>query len=96
MISLSVRRVVAAVGITVTAVTIPVVTAGVANASPSRCEISLQNDGYVVGPKVKATCSKAATSRSSAWAEVQRASCLANLVSIGVKNADANPACYSY
>lgn len=96
MKSLTIRRVVAAVGITVAAVTLPVVTAGVANASPARCEISLKNDGYVVGPKVKSACSNASADRVSPVAAGLRAACQTQLINIGVKSADAYAACYSY
>lgn len=95
---LKVRRVIVAVSLVAAGVALPVATAGVANASPSRCQISLQNNGYVVGAKSKAACSNAnaSTSPLNIVAEHQRAVCKAQLIAIGVRSGHAGDACYSY
>lgn len=96
---LNVRRLVVAGSVVAAAVSLPVVAAGVANASPQRCEISLHNDGYIVGPKVKAACKNANADRNSlnVVANAQRLACKAQLVSVlKVKSSHAQAACYSY
>lgn len=93
---LNVRRVVVAVSVVAAGVALPVASAGVASASPQRCEISMHNNGYVVGPKVLAACSFANANYSSPLGVVQRAQCQQKMLDLGVKSQDAYDACFSY
>lgn len=95
MKSLRARRVISAVSLIAGALALPMVTAGQADASPQRCEISMHNDGYVVGPKVKAACALASATSTPAGV-VNRARCQALMLDLGVKSSDAYDACYSY
>lgn len=95
---LSVRRGMVALSVVAVGFALPVVTAGVANASPQRCQISLINNGYIVGAKVKAACANANASTDvlDIVAETQRTACKGQLILIGVKSNHAVAACYSY
>jgi hypothetical protein len=95
MSSIGVRRLVAVVAVVAAGFTLPVVTAGSASASPQRCEISLHNNGYIVGPQSKSSCEMAVVAHTVTGAML-RAACTNSLVGIGVKPGDATDACYSY
>lgn len=90
------RRAVVAGSLALAAVSLPVAASGVAYASPSRCEISLLNNGYVFGPKAKNACSYASASSDPVYGGANRLACKGLLVAIGVSSSDAQDACFSY
>ncbi|MFE3341735.1 hypothetical protein [Streptomyces griseus] len=96
--SRSIRRVMVAASVVVASLGISVGFSGVANASPQRCEITMHNNGYIVGAKVKAACgnANASTSPLDPVAAAQRLACKAQLIALGVKSGHAQDACFSY
>ncbi|WP_330238754.1 hypothetical protein [Streptomyces sp. NBC_00525] len=98
MSRLGMRRVAVAAAVVMAGVALPIATAGTASASPSRCVISLKNDGYNVGTNSRAACSHASsgTGMLNVHAQTERLLCRQMLLNLNVKRADADDACYSY
>lgn len=95
MSSFGVRRFVAVAVVVAAGCALPVVTAGSASASPQRCEITLHNNSYIVGPQAKSACKNASAAQTVTGAML-RAACTQSLVNIGVRASHASDACYSY
>ncbi|MHA6618867.1 hypothetical protein [Pseudonocardia sp. DLS-67] len=82
------RSVVAALGVVVAAVTIPLATAAPASADQLHCVDYLRREGVLVGPKVVDACNKGASEEFA----VQQL-CFPSLVKAGLSAPKADRAC---
>lgn len=78
-------------GVVTAAGIVPLVTAAPAHASQARCVNYLGNQGYLIGPRVRAACDYAAL--SSGVIKLPNPYCVTGLVNIGVRSGDASTAC---
>lgn len=86
---LKVKRVIGAAGfVAATAVAVPLMTAGTAQATAVACDNYLVRAGYNVGPKLQNACLI-----KGPWAGAANPVCIGQMVAIGVKPDDANEAC---
>ncbi|MGW0190959.1 hypothetical protein ACWDV7_35230 [Streptomyces sp. NPDC003362] len=85
------KRMLAAAGVTVAAVAVPILAASPASATQSACTNYVATHGYFAGPKVKAACANGAI--GSGVTKVPNPNCLLGLAKLDVSNSVAVPAC---
>ncbi|MFI1567970.1 hypothetical protein ACH4ZX_33965 [Streptomyces sp. NPDC020490] len=85
---MSSKRLLAAIAVSAATLVVPVAIATPASADQSRCVNYIGDQGYIVGPKVKAACSHSPLIPGS-----PNPNCYVGLVNLGVRNAHAMTAC---
>ncbi|AYC41260.1 hypothetical protein ACFYZI_13810 [Streptomyces griseorubiginosus] len=79
------KRALAAAGVTVAAMVVPLTVAAPAQASAADCRNYLASQGYIVGPKVKEACAQTGITGYQG--------CVQRLLNIGVRSEHALIAC---